>query len=193
MAKLIYGVGVNDGKYPAKVKGKNVKVYEIWYDLLLRCYCPKFQEKQATYKGCFISENFKNYGYFHDWCLTQIGFGQAGFHLDKDLIQKGNKLYSEDTCLFLPRELNNLLTTRKELRGSLPVGVSANGNGFQAECCTGKNSPKYIGRFGTPELAHNAYKQVKEAFIKRQAEKWKNFIDPRAYEALMRYEVSITD
>jgi hypothetical protein len=28
MAKLIYGVGVNDGRYPAKVKGKNLKVYD---------------------------------------------------------------------------------------------------------------------------------------------------------------------
>lgn len=47
--------------------------------------------------------------------------------------------------------------------------------------------------FKTPELAFQAYKQAKEAFIKQQAEKWKDRIDIRAYEALLRYEVLITD
>ena len=37
------------------------------------------------------------------------------------------------------------------------------------------------------------YKQAKEAFIKEQAEKWESQIDPRAYEALMKYTVEITD
>ena len=192
MTKLVCGVGFNDGKYPATVKGKITKSYNLWLGLLERCYSLKTQEKRPTYRGCQASESFKNYSYFHNWCQTQVGFGREGYHLDKDLIFKGNKLYSEDTCLFLPSELNVLLTSRKAARGILPVGVSANGNGFQAETHHGTNSP-YIGRFNTPELAFQAYKQVKEAFIKRQAEKWKNFIDPRAYQALMVYEVLITD
>ena len=36
-------------------------------------------------------------------------------------------------------------------------------------------------------------KQAKESFIKEQANKWESQIDPRAYEALMNYEVEITD
>ena len=192
MTKLVCGVGFNDRRYPAKVNGKSTQEYDLWNSLLKRCYSLKTQEKRPTYRGCQASESFKNYSYFHNWCQTQVGFGREGYHLDKDLIFKGNKLYSEDTCLFLPSELNVLLTSRKAARGILPVGVSANGNGFQAETHHGTNSP-YIGRFNTPELAFQAYKQVKEAFIKRQAEKWKNFIDPRAYQALMVYEVLITD
>ena len=39
----------------------------------------------------------------------------------------------------------------------------------------------------------NAYKQAKEAFVKEQASKWKSKIDERAYNALMNYEVEITD
>ena len=45
----------------------------------------------------------------------------------------------------------------------------------------------------TPEEAFQAYKQAKETYIKLQAEKWKDQIDVRAYEALMRYEVLPTD
>ena len=38
-----------------------------------------------------------------------------------------------------------------------------------------------------------SYKDAKESFVKEQAEKWKGKIDPRAYKALMNYQVEITD
>ena len=193
MTRLVFGVGINDRKYPAAVKGKILKEYNIWCNLLARCYCPERQKKQPTYVGCSVSEDFKSYSYFYEWCQNQIGNGQEGFHLDKDLLQKGNKIYSESTCLFLPSELNVLLTSNKVLRGDLPIGVSTHSGGkFEAFCCTDRSS-RYIGLFDTPELAFQAYKQAKEDFIKLQAEKWKNFIDPRAYAALLGYEVSIID
>lgn len=193
MTKLVCGVGVNDGKYPAKVNGKNVEVYGIWRRALKRCYSPEYQRQNPTYLGCSASENFKNYSYFHEWCENQVGFGQQDFQLDKDLIFKGNKLYSEDTCLFLPKQLNIMLISRKASRGTLPIGVTAGGGKFMAKCGRGFFTSRYIGVFNTPEEAFHAYKQVKEAFIKAQAEKWKALIDPRAYAALMAYEVEITD
>ena len=192
MAKLIYGVGVNDGRYPTRLNGKKLKEYILWRGLLERCYSPESPMKNPTYLGCQASEGFKSYSYFRNWCQGQIGFGQEGYHLDKDLIFKGNKLYSENTCLFLPSQLNTLLISCKAARGKLPVGVAAHQGKFQAYCCTDKPS-LYIGYFNTPEEAFYAYKQVKEAFIKRQAEKWKALIDPRAFAALMAYTVSITD
>jgi len=192
MTKLVCDVGFNDGKYPAKVNGKHLKEYLTWRHFLVRCYCPKYQERFPTYVGCYASENFKDYSYFYKWCQSQVGFDQKSFQLDKDLILKGNKTYSEDTCLFLPSELNNLLISSRACRGGLPIGVSAHQGRFQVRCCN-TSKDRHVGYFNTPELAFQAYKQAKEAFIKRQAEKWKNFIDPRAYEALMRYEVSITD
>jgi len=192
MTKLAYGVGVNDGKYPVWLDGRHLKGYNVWRNLLNRCYASKTQGRNPAYLGCQISENFKNYSYFHDWCLTQIGFGQKGFELDKDLLFKGNKLYSEDTCLFLPKELNSLLTSCRAARGNLPVGVSVVRGKFRARCHT-DNPPYHIGYFNTVEEAFNAYKQAKEAFIKSQAEKWKALIDPRAFAALMAYEVLISD
>ena len=191
MTKLVYGVGINSKEYPSWVNGKTTKEYRLWGDLLKRCYCPKYQEKQPTYKGCSISENFKSYSYFCEWCQNQIGFNQKGFQIDKDLILKGNKVYSEDTCLFLPRELNSLLITCKAVRGTLPLGVCTHQGRLMVKCHT--STSRHIGYFNTVGEAFQAYKEVKEAFIKAQAEKWKAFIDPRAYEALMDYTVSITD
>lgn len=191
-SKLVFGVGFNDRKYPAKVNGKNTKEYHLWQNLLARCYYPKFQTRQPTYVGCSVSKNFRSYSYFHQWCQSQIGFGKKGFDLDKDLLLRGNKLYSEDTCLFLPRELNSLLLSCKAVRGNLPLGVTSHQGKFLAQCHR-EAAAYYLGMFDTPEEAHNAYKQAKETFIKSQAEKWKDQIDIRAYEALMSYEISITD
>ena len=142
--------------------------------------------------GCKASENFKSYSYFYEWCQNQIGFNQEGYELDKDLILKGNKLYSEDTCLFIPSELNTLLINRRLDRGNLPIGVSAHQGRFRVRCCKGSPN-RHIGLFNTPEEAFAAYKQVKETYIKAQAEVWKASIDPRAYQGLMLYTVSITD
>jgi len=192
MANLVCGVGFNDGKYPAKVKGKIAKGYALWSSLLKRCYCPERQKRQPTYIGCSVSENFKSYSYFHEWYQSQMGCTQRGFQLDKDLIFRGNKLYSENTCLFLPSELNKLLVTSKASRGNLPLGVTNSRGKFKVNCSTNTASA-FIGRFNTPEEAFQAYKQTKEVFIKQQAEKWKALIDPRAYAALMAYEVLITD
>lgn len=192
MTKLVYGVGINNRKYPVKVKGKNLKVYDTWRHFLQRCYCPERQRKNPTYIGCQASENFKNYSYFYEWCQNQIGFDREDSQLDKDFLIKGNKLYSEDTCLFLPRRLNTILLSCRSARGKLPVGVSAHQGKFLARCCTDKSST-HIGVFNTPEEAFQAYKQAKEAYLKTQAEKWEGKIDIRAYEALMRYEILITD
>lgn len=192
MISLVCGVGITGEKYPSRIKGKKLKEYVLWHGMLRRCYDHKYQERHPTYLGCQISENFKNYTYFYEWYQNQVGFGQEGFHLDKDLSFKGNKIYSEETCLLLPQELNKLLTTSGGTRGNLPLGVSGHKGRFLVQCCSAFPE-RYLGCFNTVEEAFKAYKQVKEAFIKTQAEKWKAFIDPRAFAALMAYEVLISD
>lgn len=192
MANLVLGVGINDGTRHVWVKGKHLKSYTLWVSLLNRCYSLSFQKGNPTYVGCSASENFRNFSYFHEWCLTQIGFGQLGFQLDKDLLLKGNKVYSENTCLFLPKDLNILLKPCKTAKGHLPIGVSTHGGKFKASC-VGNFPSRHVGIFGTPEEAFQAYKRVKETYIKTQAEKWKAHIDPRAFATLMAYTVQIAD
>lgn len=192
MTTLVCGIGINDRTYPTKIKGKQTKEYIIWYNMLNRVYSKTHLEKRPTYAGCCISNTFRYYHLFHVWCQTQIGFNTIGYDLDKDLLIKGNKQYSEDTCVFIPKEINLLLITRKLNRGIYPIGVTKSGSKFQAQCnLVGKRI--YLGTFDTPELAFQAYKTFKEAYIKEQAELYKDSIDPRAYIALLNYEVSIDD
>ena len=167
--------------------------------MLERCYSDNFKNKHPTYKDCEVSDNFKSYEYFYEWCNKQIGFGNDGngnpFQLDKDLLIKGNKVYSEDSCVFLPQEINKVLTKRESMRGEHLIGVhwSKTNKAFVAQVNKGKGKRENLGYFNTELEAFNAYKIAKESFIKEQAEKWKSQIDVRAYEALMKYTVNITD
>lgn len=189
----VYGVGVL-GEYPTKINGVHVREYTIWKGILQRCYDTKFQDKYKTYRGVMISDNFKNYQYFKEWCNMQVGFDQDDWQLDKDILVRGNKLYSEDTCCFVPREINTLFTKRDSKRGDYPIGVcyDKQTNKFKAGITIqGKSSG--LGYFKTPEEAFYAYKEAKEVLIKSLANKWKDNLDEKVYEALMNYQVSITD
>ena len=191
----VYGIGVSGTKYQPTISGRNTKEYNLWKSMLRRCYSDAYQKKQPTYEGCEVSENFKSYEYFHEWCNKQIGFGVNGFELDKDLLIKGNKLYSEDSCVFIPADVNLVLTKRTASRGKHLIGVywSNTNKAFVARVAKNKGKQEYLGSFKTELEAFNAYKQAKEAFIKEQAEKWKDKIDERAYKALMNYTVDIND
>ena len=189
------GVGILGTKYPSRVNGVHTKEYKLWTGMLERCYSTTLRNKYPTYKDCEASENFKSFEYFYEWCNNQIGFGNEGWQLDKDLLIKGNKIYSENTCVFLPNEINILLTKRTALRGEYLIGVSwsKTNKAFVAQINKNKGKQEYLGSFATELEAFNAYKTAKESFVKEQADNWKSQIDIRAYNALMNYKVEITD
>ena len=191
----VYGVGITGARYPTKVNGVHTKEYKLWQNMLQRCYSDTFQKKQPTYEGCEVSDNFKSYEYFYEWCHKQIGFGVEGFELDKDLLVKGNKVYSENTCVFIPTEINSVLIKCTASRGEYLIGVCWHNTNkaFMAQVNKSRGKKGHLGYFKTEIEAFNAYKTAKEAFIKELASKWKSQIDPRAYNALMNYEVNIDD
>ena len=191
----VYGVGMLGAKYPITINGVLTKEYILWKHMLQRCYSNTYKKKQPTYEGCEVSDNFKYYEYFYEWCNEQIGFGVDGFELDKDLLVKGNKVYSEDTCVFIPKEINLLLTKCIASRGEHFIGVSWSNisKTFVAIVRKNKGKSEYLGHFKTEIEAFNAYKKAKELYIKEVANKWKYKIDERAYNALMNYEVEIDD
>ena len=191
----VYGVGVIGDKYPSKVNGVLTKEYKLWTSMLVRCYSDNSKKRRPTYEGCGVSDNFKSYEYFYEWCNKQVGFGVEGFELDKDLLIKGNKVYSEDSCVFIPTEINSLLVKRENMRGKYLIGVcwSKTANAFVSRVSRNKGMQEHLGVFNTELEAFNAYKVAKESFVKEQAEKYKSQIDDRAYNALMNYTVNIDD
>lgn len=186
--RLFQGIGIND--MPNSFKTKE---HTLWTDMLKRSYDKKLHQRQPTYSDCETSSEFLVLSKFHSWCQNQIGFNKPNFELDKDLLEKGNKEYHPDKCVFIPREINSSLKTRKKMRGNLPIGVSLSQSGSFMAMLNRGGVTRYLGSFPTSEQAFQAYKQAKENHIKLLAEKYRDQIDPRAYEALLNYKVEITD
>lgn len=197
LSRSIYGVGIT-GDTELKVNGQYLKEYMIWKGVLRRCYSEYCHNTQPTYAECSMSKNFQYFPYFMEWCSKQIGFdskdeNDRSFALDKDILVKGNKIYSEDTCCFVPYEINNSFLKRGNKRGESLIGVYKSKDGFKAQLSRGKSIQIFLGYFSTEIEAFNVYKQAKEAHIKSLANKWRDQIDPRVYNTLMNYEVNIDD
>jgi len=191
---LVYGAGINDWVGAIHLGGKVIREYKLWQGMLERCFSEKCKQKCPTYEGVTCSKEWLSMTKFIEDVSQMKGFGLIGWALDKDILQKGNKLYSKDTCCFVPQEVNNLLIKRDNYRGEYPVGVDfhkVSGKFRASLAINGKQ--KNLGYFTIPEEAFQVYKLAKEAQIKVVAHKWKHLLDERVFQALMAYEVSIDD
>jgi hypothetical protein len=195
--KSIFGIGyIGDGKYKPSLNNKDTHQYRKWYGMLERCYDPKCHEKQPTYKGCSVAEEWHNFQHFAAWYdENYYELNGQRMELDKDILVKGNKIYSPETCVFVPQKINALFTKNDVNRGELPIGVNKSGNNYRARCMDGNGDDKRVslGNFKTPVEAFMAYKLHKEKYLKEIAEKFKDVIPTKLYDALLNYEVSIND
>ena len=182
----VYGVGVFD----KKLGEDNLPSEKIWRKVMNRCYSDKFKARNKSYKEVSIYEEWLTYSNFKEWFDKHY---IAGWELDKDILVKGNKTYSPSTCCFVPSRINTLFTNCKRSRGVYPIGVSyCKDERFVAYLDMDKKR-RHLGSFDTPKEAFQAYKVAKEAYIKEVADKWKDQLEPRVYEAMYNYKVEITD
>ena len=169
--------------------------YNKWHDMLYRCYSEKLHEKYSEYIGYTISEEWKNFSNFRYW-YEKNNYGSSTLNLDKDILYKGNKMYSPDTCCIVPRSINTLFTNGRDKRGELPLGVykeTKSGNICYRACMAVNSKSVKLGTFKTPEEAFQKYKEYKEQYIKETAEKYKDKIPYSVYEAMMNWKIEITD
>lgn len=190
---LIYGVGINDCEIPINSNGCRSISYQTWHGMIERCYNQKSLEKEPTYRDCIVCKEWFNFSNFKEWFDKNY---IEGYQLDKDILYKGNKVYSPTTCVWIPQEINLLLVRRNAKRGKYPIGVCycKNHKKFQVGFNI-KGKRKSLGYFDTIEDAFNAYKKAKENHIREIAEEYYNNkkISKEVYNALISYEVEITD
>lgn len=124
--------------------------------------------RRPNYLGC--KNLFSDFNSFTEWCLSQHGYlnrevNGKYWQLDKDMLVLGNKNYGPDTCMFVPCHINNLFQSgiSKNSTSNLPIGVMVNqqGSGFIAQCKVHYKNSARIGRFDTPESAHQAWQGAK--------------------------------
>ena len=189
------GIGYH-GIGPYKIiKNDNKQI--IWNNMISRCYKNNLN-KNITYQECTVCEewhDFQNFAQWYDENYYEIP--NEEMFLDKDILVKGNKEYGPDTCIFVPRKINNLFTLRQNKRSNLPLGVKnasvRNKTNPYVASITKDNKKITIGYFKTMNEAFLAYKQEKEDYIKTVAEEYSLLIPDILYQALINWEIEIND
>lgn len=196
--KTVYGIGfIGEGEYKvSNNKGKEINhAYDTWHGMLRRCYAEEYQRKNPAYLDCTVCDEWHNFQSFAKWYEENyyIIDGQI-MNLDKDILVKGNRVYTPETCIFVPSSINNLFVKNDVNRKTTPIGISICTNGdYLARCANGTGRDKRLGRFKTYEEAFNVYKIYKEKIVKQVAEKFRLSIPPIIFNTMMKYIVEITD
>lgn len=201
--KRYYGIGyIGEGKYKIHDKnGKLTKCYNTCHDMLKRCYDEKFHKNHPTYINCKVVKKWLNFQNFAEWYYDNYYEieGQR-MCLDKDIINKGNKIYSPENCIFAPEKINTLFVKRNNDRGEYPVGVYYNKRDkkFKTQCNVydfeeNKTKRKNLGLYNSSQQAFESYKEFKENHIKDVADYYKEQIPKKLYDAMYNYEIEIND
>lgn len=186
---------------PISENGKPTKEYLTWYHMLRRCLNTKIKENKPTYKDAICCDEWMHFENFYEWIHSQDNFDKwknlKWSAIDKDILIKGNKIYSPETCCLVPVSVNNLFVKHDALRGNYPIGVTITKyKKYEAKCTNPlKNKAVTIGCYDTIDEAFKAYKEYKENLIKEIAdiEYNKGTITKECRDAMYSYKVEIND
>lgn len=176
--------------------------YRTWFNMIHRCMMKNTRSKDLSYDGCSICEEWQSFEEFRKWIRAEPNFEKwkelDDKALDKDILIKGNKIYSPDTCVLVPQNINIMFTKRERDRGIYPIGVSYHRRGkYFSSSCSNPFSKKleHLGCFNNPYDAFIAYKNRKEHLIKEMAMIAYNngTISKKCYDAMVKYIVEIDD
>ena len=183
MSKLHHGIGYNS----RREHKTDSLAYDTWHRMFRRSHCPEHHDGQPTDIGCAVDDRWYDFQDFADWFYDNP-YSDPRYRLNEDLLIPGNKIYAPETCCFVPKELNGLLTSRTSTQGDLPRGVSFHkpSSKFAATVSVG-GKQKLVGCYGTPQEAYKAYKLAKEIYVKQLALKWQDRIADDVFEALMQW------
>lgn len=153
-------------------KIQQTRAYVTWTNMRKRCVVGgKYQQDKPSYAGCTMSSNFEDFQYFANWCQDQPGYGLPDYELDKDILSDWEgKLYSENTCAFIPANLNVFFAIRNSAHRTYPVGVSYRKKDGKFLAI---HNHKFIKSCDDPLEAHCLYRSVKEGIAKE----WANRIE----------------
>lgn len=189
--KTVYGIGfLGEGKYPNILNGVNTQAYKTWHGMMRRGYDQDFKDRNPSYKEVTVCEHWHNYQNFAAWFeKNYYDIEGEKMNLDKDILTKGNKQYSPDTCIFVPAYINTLFANAETNHGkyfTCIYSTKAKENKFCVRTRT-----EHIGNYPTLEKAFTAYKRHKELVIRDIANLYKEKIPARLYNAMLNYKIEM--
>ncbi len=120
----VLGVGfLGGGEHKVSINGKKTKAYICWKSMLERCYSAKRHKENPTYIGCTVHPDWHNFQTFAAWYYKNHPDDGKKYDLDKDIIVKGNRVYSPETCMFVSHEKNMVEAHAKSYTFRSPNGA----------------------------------------------------------------------
>lgn len=170
---LIKGLGINDCVGYGDSTTNDSEYYQKWVYLIDRC-SDSYKLRKPTYEGSFPCKEWVYYSNFKNWAIDEykrIG-EDFSLQLDKDILVKGNKIYSPETCCFVPNWLNMILVCGPtECKSGLPKGVSRKRDKFHAGIYS-ENKAISLGSYSDPMEAHQAWQLAKSNCIENAIVKY---------------------
>lgn len=189
--KKVQGIGINDVEYPVhkfsyktnengnKVVDKRLwtcPYYATWEGMLRRCYSKRVKSIRVTYEEVEVCEEWLAFSNFRRWMEKQTW---DGLDLDKDFLSSDAKCYSPETCVFIPKSLNQFLKDRSNDRGDYLLGVDKKPSGFQARVSNPFTKQReYLGFFKSEYGAHEAWRKRKNEL----ANEWAVLLQEQGYD-----------
>lgn len=176
---------------------RHTLAWQRWRGIQNRCNPGgNVQRKRPTYVGC--ANGFSDFQDFADWCQSEPGHFDVDdsgrqFELDKDLISPGNKIYSRETCCFVPGRVNRLIVfPSNRNRPDLPIGCSFHKHTKQYYSYINGPDGKsvHLGHYRNPLDAHRAWQFAKAAAIRAAVVNMPDHLS-RAAIAVLRIAESI--
>lgn len=186
-----------DGKWVQhkRIDGKSLRThsYNVWVHVRQRCTNKSTKRDHTTYTTCEMSEFFSDFNSFAEWHTKQVGYKEPYYQIDKDILVRNNKIYSENTCVLVPPALNAFFVSNKARRGEFPIGVTFNQREQKFKSAIRIDGKKlHLGYFKSADAAFLAYKNAKELEAKRWAERLQSgeyLVDERVITALQNWRV----
>lgn len=191
---LVCGIGIYEPSKLCMTDSEEVsRAYRMWNGMLYRASA-SYVSKRPSYAGVTVDGRFIRFYDFYDWVKVQEGWPAHDLQLDKDLLVKGNKVYSPDTCCLLPLRINSLLIRHESRRTDLPIGVrKGKQQGTFTARVSNMGSKINLGTFRDIGKAFSAYKEGKENLVRSVAKQYQDRISRQAFLAMMSYNVEIFD
>ena len=181
--KSVFGIGYfGEGEYKSRINRELSASYSKWIGMLQRCYDKNYELKQPTYKDVTVCEQWHNFQIFANWFYNESNY-QDGWELDKDILSEDDKIYSPETCIFLPKELNGFIANERNAtnQSSKYSGVCFNKKEkkFKARLQVDKKR-KVLGVFNnTPfgeKRAAAAYRKARRIEVEKMKEKYRDVL-----------------
>ena len=170
---ILYGVAYKgEGTAPRS----NALQYTTWRNMITRCFSEEYKLKNPTYKNVTVCEDWLDFGKFQIW-HNETFLGE-GFEIDKDLLQQDveNKIYSPETCIWLPKKVNSFLTNMQRSNTSGYVGVRKHYRKWTSSISI-DGVRHHLGYYDTLEEASKSYQEARSI----QAEKVKSYMRSLGY------------